>query len=337
MLVSPEAWPMPIEPHAAFRLEGLLCEVSRDATSTEVVNDTRIRLMDIVRLLIDWGDARKVEAHVGDHRFLVLDFMGADGITRFAQIWAEPALEPIVEVGPGVREDTALQAVADAMAPALTERGFRIAGSANNFRTRFRVPSPEDAEALSTLLLDLLTAVCGYDGTTDLNCKLMQESHAGNTYVMHNVTREQLVNILDKWGFKARFDPNDAEALLAMHDNYGFKIGLMSHVKDAPERYTELHCYISMDFRKEHISRVLHAVNNRPNFVSAWPLSVKGRDANLIRFSTGIELYGGVAPDHVRFRLHHWIAEMKAVCEAFEDAMVAMEDGQSLGEIFQVH
>jgi hypothetical protein len=337
MPVLSDSWPKTIEPHAAFELEGLLCEASHNATATDVINDVRNRLIDIVRLLIDWGDARKVEAHVGDHRFLVLDFSGTDGITRFAQIWAEPALEPIVEVGPGVREDIALQAVADSMAPALTERGFQIAGSANNFRTRFRVPSQEDAEALSALLLDLLNAVCGYEGTADLNFKFMQESHAGNTYVLHNVTREHLVDMLDMWGFKAGFDPKDAEAILAMHDNCGFNIRLMSPIKDGPDRYAELHCDIAISFRDEHIPRVLHAVNSRPNFVTAWPLSVKGRDANLIRFSTGIELYGGVTPYHVRFRLHRWVAEMKAICEAFGHAMVTMDGGQNLGQMFQVH
>lgn len=335
--MSPESWPMTIEPHATCSLEGLLCEASRNATASDVINDAQDRLTDIVRLLIDWGDTGKVEAHVGDHRFLVLDFTGTDGIKRFVQIWAEPVLEPIIEVGPGGREDPALQTVADAMAPALTERGFQIAGSASNFRTRFRVPSQEDAEALSTLLLDLLTTVCGYDGTTDLNCKLMQESHAGNTYVMHNVTRERLVSILDDWGFKARFDPKDAKAILAMHDNCGFKICLMWPIKDEPERYTELHCHIAIGFRDKHISTVLQAVNTRPNFIRAWPLSVKGRDANPIQFSTGIELYGGVTPYHVRLRLHRWVAEMKAICEAFEDAMLAMEGGQNLGEMFQVH
>jgi hypothetical protein len=48
----------------------------------------------------------------------------------------------------GVREDTALQTIADAMAPDLTERGLQIAGRANHFRTRFRVHSQEDAEAI---------------------------------------------------------------------------------------------------------------------------------------------------------------------------------------------
>lgn len=337
MPMLPDFRPMTIEPHVTFGLEGLLYEASRNAIAADVINDVRDRLTDIVRLLINWGDARKVEAHVGDHRFLVLDFTGADGVMRFAQIWAEPALEPIVEVGPGTREDPALQAVAEAMAPALAARGFQIAGRADNFRARFRGPRQDDAEALSMLLLDLLTAVCGYDGTTDLNCKFMQESHAGDTYVMHNVTQERLVDILDRWGFKAQFDPKDQQTILAMYDTCGFRIDLMSPVKDDPERYTELHCSVAFDFRDEHIPKILHAVNIRPNFIQAWPLSVKGCNANPVRFSTGIELHGGVTPYHVRFRLHRWVAEMKTICAAFEDAMVAMRDTQNVSEMFQVH
>ncbi len=58
----------------------------------------------------------------------------AAGITAFVQIWAEPCCDLIVEVGPGNRDDEALQAFADGVRAALEDRGFEIGGNADNFR-----------------------------------------------------------------------------------------------------------------------------------------------------------------------------------------------------------
>jgi hypothetical protein len=52
--------------------------------------------------------------------------------------------------------------------------------------------------------------------------------------------------------------------------------------------------------------------------------------SNPINFTTGIELYGGVTPYHPQFRLQRWVSEVKAICAAFESAMVVMDGEQDI-------
>jgi len=337
MTISPDAWPTAIAPHAKFGIEGLLYEASRNATPTDAVTDMRDRLTDIVSLLIDWGDAQKIEAHVDDHRFLVLDFTGADGVERFVQIWAEPALEPIIEVGPGPREDPALQAVAEVMAPALAERGFHIAGNGHNFRTRLRVPRPEDARTISSNLLDLLTGVCGFDGKTNLECRFVQETHDGHAYVMHNVSRERLLEILKGWEFRTQCRPESPRSVFAMLDTCAFEIYLDSPTKEDPVRHTELHCFTAIGIRDDHVARVLREVHTQPNLLRAWPLPMKNDAGALITITTGMEMRGGVTPYHLRLRLRRWVAEVRAIREAFGEAMIVIEGQRNVADLFQVH
>ena len=163
-------------PHAVIDLRGvLICCQPRSRTSEVLSALCLAPLMDQVQQAGVWDiKCADPEGRFGDYRFLVVEFTDTAGICRYVQVWTEPHCDLIMEVGPGNREDTALQAVAARIRPTLTGRGFEIGGNANNFR-KFLVAATEDnAKSVASEMLAILTDVLGYDGTVDLTYRCIR-------------------------------------------------------------------------------------------------------------------------------------------------------------------
>ncbi len=71
--------------------------------------------------------------------------MTREGIDPYVQRWSEARGNVIIEVGRSDRPDPKLQAFADAIRPALLDRGFEIGGNRNNFRKELALLSGAEA------------------------------------------------------------------------------------------------------------------------------------------------------------------------------------------------
>ena len=317
MIAEPEATPSEdtkelatFAPHEEIHLNGVLCCGQSIPRQRKGITEIALRsLINLVRQVTDWTDpSGHADAYAGNYRFLVLDARMPAGTDTFVQIWSEPFDELIVEVGPGNRDDAALQSFADRIRESLYDRGFEIGGNADNFKKTLSKPCQEDAPRVARELLAILMDVLGYDGRTDLGYRFTQDSHLQSGQVVSSFSRDSLQTMCTVWGIRSRLVA-DEDNLLEAHDLYqGFQLHLYEPQSHRPGSYWEIHCVILLDLDHDKALALVAKVNDRPYLLKAFATSGSTDLTQLVRLSFGINLAGGVTLDHVRCQIKEFLA-----------------------------
>jgi hypothetical protein len=294
-----------LAPHEAIALAGVLCCGQPLARPRSDISGIALRsLINLVRQATDWTDPSGDDDHyLCDYRFLVLDTMTASGINTFVQIWSEPFDELTVEVGPGDRDDAALQSFADQMRESLHDRGFEIGGNASNFRKALPTPRREDAPRIARELLAILIDVLGYDGRTDLAYRFEQASNLRAGHIVTGLSCSTLQMLCTRWGLRSRVSP-DENNLLEVHDlHQDFHLNLFYPQPHRKGFFWEIHCVAFLDLTQDKANALMSEVNDKPHLMKASATSGQNDLTQRVRLSFGINLAGGVTLDHVRCQI----------------------------------
>jgi hypothetical protein len=119
------------------------------------------RVAAVVARTCEWGEP-VTDWHVGDHRFLVLDFSPKKDVGLYVQIWTEPGEAVLVEASSGAWNPPTRPYVQAPQRTALRKRGFRVDGRARNYQKSWTLTPAADARALAEELVFILVEVFGF-------------------------------------------------------------------------------------------------------------------------------------------------------------------------------
>jgi hypothetical protein len=323
VVVSAAAEPTEFEapgPHEPMALEGILCcGRPLPRRRRDIMRIALLPLANLVRQATDWCHASGTgEEYLGDYRFLVLDFTTACGVEAFVQVWSEPFCDPIVEVGPGNRDDEARQAFADGVRAALEDRGFEIGGNADNFRKTLPRAIDPDSPRVARELLAILMDVLGYDGGTDLAYKCHQASRLSPGHVVTGLGRSALQTLLTVWGLRARPSGEELHILEVSDLHLRLQLHLFYPHAQQSGDFWEVHCLTVLDLDQEKAAALTDEVNSKPHLMKAFMFSDPGEAIQQVRLSFGINLAGGVTLDHVRCQIFEFLERVRAFRREFQ-------------------
>lgn len=296
-------------PHEVVNLRGTLaCGQSQSRSADQLTALCLPALVGLVEQTAAWSaDSTDPEERLGDYRFLVVDFTDEADICRFVQIWPEPNCDLVMEVGPGDREDTTLQAVADRLRPALIGRGFEIGGNASNFRKLLVAPSKKSATCIANEILALVTEVLGYNGATDLAYHIHQNSHLSAGHVLDGISRAQLFDWFKAWGMSPRRIEGEDDTLEAHERELKFR-ALLSVPKLNPKgHFWEIHCHTTFPLPNDAADELLAEYNRKVTLFKVFAVSCPDEGTREIGVAVGINLAGGVRPTHIRSQIREWL------------------------------
>ena len=321
---APAGFPDQFAPRATDGREGLLRPASAAVDPEALRTPLVTQLTEFARLAIDWPAVDDPpDARIGDYRFLIVEFTPADGILRYAQIWSEPKSELLMEVGPGDREDPALQRVADGLAPSLAGRGFAIGGNAGNFRKALAIPRVETAPAIAAELAALLIDVLGFDGSVDLAYQLRQATFLEERWVTLGMARSGLADLLHAWGIACTASPETVDVLDAHSHRLRFHLQLHALHSGKKGTYWEIHPFAEIRIAHERVQELLVEVNDRMTLFKAWPTGEDAPPTRRVRFATAINLAGGVTLAHIRCHLFGWLDAVRQLADKYRAAPAA--------------
>jgi len=119
------------------------------------------RVVAVVARTCEWGES-VTDWHVGDHRFLVLDFSPKKDVGLYVQLWTEPGDAVLIEASSGAWNPPTRPYVQARQRTALRKRGFRVGGRARNYQKYWTLTPAADARALAEELVFILVEVFGY-------------------------------------------------------------------------------------------------------------------------------------------------------------------------------
>ena len=296
-------------PHEVIDLRGTLaCGQTPPRSAEELTALCLPALTDLVKQAGVWSiNSTDTNARLGDYRFLVVDFTDAAGNSRYAQIWSEPNCDLSMEVGPGNREDAALQAIADQMRSALTGRGFKIGGNASNFCKRLVAPSGKGATCIANEMLAILNEVLNYNGTVDLTYQLCQNTHLKASLVLDGINRSQLFDWLKGWALNPRRIDDEKDVLEARERDLDFRV-LMRVPKVKPHGFFwEIHCCTTFALPIDAAGKLLAEYNARPGLFKVFASPYYDESMREMGISVGINLAGGVTTAHICSQIMKWL------------------------------
>lgn len=296
-------------PHQVVNLRGMLaCGQSHPRSAAELTALCLPALVGLVEQTAVWSaDSTYTDERLGDYRFLVVDFSDAANISHYVQVWSEPNCDLVMEVGPGDREDTTLQAVADRLWPALIGRGFEIGGNASNFRKLLVAPSKKSATCIANEILALVIEVLGYNGATDLAYRIHQNSHLSAGHVLDGISRAQLFDWFKTWGLNPRRIEGEDDTLEAHERELKFRALLSVPKSNLKGHFWEIHCYTTFPLPNEAAAEVLTEYNGKVSLFKVFAVSSPHEGATEIGVAVGINLAGGVRPAHIRSQIREWL------------------------------
>ena len=303
------------EPHTVVDLEGtLVCAQERPRSSQSLASLCLPALTDQVEQVGVWNlGSTDSEIRLGDYRFLVVEFTDAADVCHFVQIWSEPHCHLTMEVGPGNREETILQAVADGIRPALTGRGFEIGGNASNYAKRLVAPSSHGARSIASEMLAILPDVHGYDGTADLTYRLHQDTILEANHVLDGISRSQLVDWLNVWSLNPRQSEDHEDVVSARERDLEFTVMLRAPKQRPSGAYWEIHCCTTFPLPNDAAAELLAEYNARPSLFKVFAGSRSDEFTREIGVVSGINLAGGVTPAHIRCQIREWLDAVRAL------------------------
>ena len=296
-------------PHEVVNLRGTLaCGQLQSRSAAELTALCLPALAGLIEQTAVWNaDSTDPEERLGDYRFLVLNFTDAANISSYVQIWSEPNCDLTMEVGPGDREDEALQAVANRMRPALIGRGFEIGGNARNFRKSLVAASKRSATGIANEILALVTEVLEYNGTTDLAYRIHQNSHLRPSHVLDGISRAQLFDWFKTWGLNPCRIEGEDDTLEAHERELKFRV-LLSVPKLKPKgHFWEIHCHTTFPLPNDDAEELLAEYNRKATLFKVFSVSRPDEETGEIGVAVGINLAGGVRPAHIRSQIREWL------------------------------
>jgi hypothetical protein len=310
-----EALP-PLEPHGAAKLDGTLCCGGTQTQSRQRIFDIVMpSLTHLIRQATDWGEAPEDESRLGDFRFLILSLPTSDGIDPYVQLWSEPRGNVIIEVGPGDRPDPKLQEFANGIREELLDRGFEIGGNANNFRKELPLPTGADAARFAREMISIVVDVLGYDGIADLGCRFEQSSCLSEGHVLSGISRYTLRVLLEAWGLRPTIPAEETDVLEARNLYQKIQVQLFCPQAQRKNHFWEVHCSASVTLRPDRAAALVDKVNGRPYLLKAYSLAGGTETEQEVRLTQGINLAGGVTPNHIRdqmFEFLEWVRKLSA-------------------------
>ncbi len=310
-----EALP-PLEPHGAAKLEGTLCcGVSQPQSRERIFDIVMPSLTHLIRQATEWGEAPEDENRLGDFRFLILSLPMRDGIDPYVQLWSEARGNVIIEVGPGDRPDPKLQAFADAIRSTLLDRGFEIGGNANNFRKNLPLLSGAETARFAREMIAIVVDVLGYDGTADLGCRFEQSSYLSEGHILNGISRHALRVLLEAWGLRPTIPAEETDVLEARNLYQKIQVQLFCPQARRKNHYWEVHCSAFVTLRPDRAAALVDKVNGRPYLLKAYALAGGTETEQEVRLTQGINLAGGVTPNHIRdqiFEFLEWVRKLSA-------------------------
>ena len=267
-------------------------------------------LSDFVRQLVDWSGN---DSWTGTFRFLIVEFV-IDAGPLYAQLWSEPGQAVLMEVGPGERDEPALQAIGLRMKGALTGRGFVIGGNGRNYRKWLVAPESPDVAPIVHEMLALLTDLLGYDGTADLNYRFCQASHLRLENVRDSLTLKTLQRTLLEWGIPYLPLTEADDELNASFGGFGIQFLLFEPRSDRKGEYEELHGMSTVRMNDAKAREIVARVNgSRFLFKASLVRPTEDRPAG-VSFALPLSFKGGVTMASVQWRLTDWISSMRKLC-----------------------
>ena len=305
----------PFRPQRQVDIEGtLLTAQAGGRAGEEMIRYCQEPLCDLVRQAILWPAPDPAgETWTGTFRFLIVEFADPSG-PLYVQLWSEPFSPVLIEVGPGEREDPALQAIASRIAGPLTGRGFAIGGSARNYRKRFPAPLADEPALVAAEMLAVVTDVLGFDGTVDLQYRFCQSSHLRLDRVVQRLTPEVLQRILLEWDIRAGAPANVADELEASAHGFDVRFYFFDECRDHAGEFEEVHamCIVRMD--ENRAREIVTKVNTVRYAFRAWPISADAGQRAGVCFTLPLPLAGGVTLRAIRSRLDDWFRCLQALC-----------------------
>jgi hypothetical protein len=154
----------------------LVPSAGRRLTAAEARASALDRVAAVVSRTCEWDDS--VNYHVGDYRFLVVDFSPRKDVGLYLQIWTEPGEPVLIEASSGAWNPAARPYVQAPQRAALRKLGYKVGGRARNYQKEWALSRMSDTSALVEELVTILVEVFGYRGQRPLT---MAYCSAGRT------------------------------------------------------------------------------------------------------------------------------------------------------------
>ena len=251
------------------------------------------------------------EGRIGDFRFLIVEFARNGGFSAFVQIWSEPDCDVVVEVGPGEREDSALQAFCDQVSGALNKKGLHIGGGARNFRMAVPVRDEDAADRLAADMADLLVHDLAYDGNTEVAYHIVQSSHLWPSHVTQEMSLEALTVLLNAWGLNAIISADQPDCVDIQGAEITFLAQLAAPVRGRAGSFWEVHLLGQVTVSEMAAGKCLAEVNERQWLMKAFTAPARTSGDVVIRIAMGINLAGGVTQGHVKAQVLEWVKSLR--------------------------
>jgi hypothetical protein len=157
------------------------------------------RVAAVVSKTCDWGRP-VMDWHIGDHRFLVLEFWPARNVCLYVQIWTEPDDPVLVEVCSGAWNPTARPYVGPRQRAALRRLGYAVGGRARNYQKYWTLSPLADTRALAAELVTVLVDVLGYRGRRALQTVYCSEARTEEGRVFPGLAIDDVKRMLQLGG-----------------------------------------------------------------------------------------------------------------------------------------
>jgi hypothetical protein len=269
-------------------------------------------LIDLVRQSTYWGEDRQdLEERLGDVRSLILEFRRDDGLLLYVQIWSAPAHETMLDVGTDPPADVLGGAFFESAREPLTSRGFEVASHPGHFRKLLPVPSTKDPARIASEMFGLLTEVLGYDGSMALVYRIRQATVLKTGPVMYGIMRRALHGFLRVWGLEPTAPSDEPTMLTARSHGINFRIHLLAPSRSAPDVYWEVHLTARFAIPRERVMGLFDEVNGNAWLVKAYVLPEQDEETRSVRLAYGLNLAGGVTPDHLKSQIFEWVENVR--------------------------
>jgi hypothetical protein len=313
---SPDRDPMPdLEPREDVRFEGTLVAASPISRTPAALREIAlVTLTQLVQGATKWpkrGD--DLASRIGDYRYVVLEFTPTAGRPFYVQMWSEPTANLLVEVGPGSPQDPALRALTAEHASALVGRGLLIGGNAGNYTKQLPLPRDTDnAERIAQELLGFLIDVLGFDGAVDLTYKFQQSTHLRAAHTVGPLPLDTLLEFLSAWGLHAEVSEDDATSIRSRSHGFEFTLHVAFPHKTRAGNFWEIHCHTRVTVPLKKAPEMIADINGKTWLLKAADLGKIDDSHTTVGLAYGINLAGGVTPEHIKSQIFEWLENVQA-------------------------
>jgi hypothetical protein len=247
-----------------------------------------------------WSDSQ----HIGNFRFVVVEFEPAPNVSLYVQFWSEPLEPALMEVCSGHWNPGALRYVWHDQRLLLEQRGFTVGGPALNFQKHVAIESPDDAERAARDTLAILFDVFGYHGQHPLTVKLHADSRSETRPVFTALTRDDFVKMALQGGFQVSgFADHDGLPVVGLKRGRFRGTATLGSDIGGGSRFASVLLRASVRDRAPRLPKRL-----RTDLAPLVPMSFAGDADGRLQAETSLVLDGGVTADWIVAALDRWRA-----------------------------